>query len=83
MAIPSVEQLNYCRILQLPSEGEALPHPRAVTTAWKTLEEHMALVPEGEVPLATIDAGSLVGAVSDHPAELAWVQTFYLDRVRG
>lgn len=80
VAIPSVEQLNYCRILQLPSEGEALPNPRAVTTAWKTLEEHMALVPEGEVPLATIDAGSLVGAVSDHPAELAWVQTFYLDR---
>ncbi|MDG2385429.1 MAG: formylglycine-generating enzyme family protein [Pirellulaceae bacterium] len=79
-AIPSVEQLHYCRVLQLPVEGESVPDPTAVNLAWNSLEEQMTPVPEGEVSMLMIDPGYLEGEPTENPTELAWVQTFYLDR---
>ena len=78
--IPATDELHYCRVLQIPCEGERVPAQAAIAAAWKMLEEQMTLVPEGEVSLLSTDPGTLDTGIHDVPTEFAWVQSLYFDR---
>lgn len=71
-------RLHFCHALSV--HANPVPDPATLKSAWKILEEQMALVPEGEVVLVPTEPESLGVSDSDPMGDPIWVPSIYLDR---